>query len=249
MSNYIPRENRHDTDYRLKLYSLAAAAAGVSMMALSQPALSEVVITKKHIPLEARHPVSIDLNHDGITDFEFSVSSFRSSISSHLNVKETVKPAQGGGLVGGPWNAFPGPYASALVRGAKIGPSAHFVAGNVIIQRLSEFSSGQGKSYGNWPWTYYGTEVRFLGVKFQIDSQTHYGWIRLAVGVGRAQVPGAVLGYGYETIANKRLSAGLASTSGSDAEAAEHPNSQRPSLGMLAAGSDGLSLWRKEETH
>lgn len=247
MNEQLPRGTRHDTDNRLKLYSLAAAAAGVSMMALSQPALGEVVTTRKHIPLEAGHPVSIDLNHDGIADFEFSVTSFRSSVSSHLNVKETVKPAQGGGLMGGAWNAFPGPYASALARGAKIGPSGHFVAGNVVVQRLSEFSSGQGGTYGNWPWTYYGTEVRFLGVKFQIDGQTHYGWIRLAVGVGRAQVPGAVLGYGYETIANKRLSAGLASTNAVDAQAA--PSSHHPSLGMLAAGADGLALWRREQIH
>ena len=89
------------------------------------------------------------------------------------------------------------------------------------IQRNSEFSSGQGISYGNWPFTYGGTdgtEVRFLGVKFQIKGQTHYGWIRLAVGVGRKAVPGAVLGYAYETIANKRLSAGNSSMSSNEAQ-------------------------------
>jgi hypothetical protein len=33
-------------DHRTKMYAVAAAAAGVSMLALSQPAEAEVVVTK-----------------------------------------------------------------------------------------------------------------------------------------------------------------------------------------------------------
>ena len=245
------KDSTEKIDHRMKLYSLAATAAGVSMLALTQASVGEVVVTKKNIPLNTGSPVSIDLNKDGLADFEFSITSFRTTRSSHLHLKETVKPLTHGGLVGGPWNAQPGPYASALVRGAKIGPSAHFVGGNVVIQRNSEFSSGQGISYGNWPFTYGGsdgTEVRFLGVKFQIKGQTHYGWIRLAVGVGRKAVPGAVLGYAYETIANKRLSAGNSVMSSDEARSVgDIQDTSRASIGMLALGADGLALWRRDE--
>jgi hypothetical protein len=54
---------------QLSLYSAAAAAAGVSMLALAQPAAGEVVVTKKTIPLIGN--VSIDINSDGISDFAF----------------------------------------------------------------------------------------------------------------------------------------------------------------------------------
>ena len=241
---------------RVKLYSLAAAAAGVSVLALTQASVGEVVITKKNIPLNTGGPVSIDLNKDGLADFQFSITGYRTTRSSHLHTKETVKPLTHGGLVGGPWNGHPGPYASALLRGAKIGSSAHFVGGKVVIQRNSEYDSGAGISYGNWPFTYGGsdgTEVRFLGVKFQIKGQTHYGWIRLAVGVGRKAVPGAVLGYAYETIANKRISAGNTSTSSNNARSNDAQSVEEmkkpghPSLGMLALGAGGLAIWRRDE--
>ncbi len=54
--------------------------------------------------------------------------------------------------------------------------------------------------------------------------------------------------YGYETIANKALGAGLASSDAADGQAqatADKPG--HPSLGMLAYGAAGLALWRREE--
>lgn len=235
-------------DHRLKLYSAAAAVAGVSMLALAQPAEGEVVVTKKNIPINVGSPAFVDLNKDGIADFEFSVTTFRTNRSSHLNVKEIAKPLTGGKVVGGHLGSLPGPYASALVRGARIGPSAHFssASGQITIQRLSAYASGGGRSYGNW--SYYSGKNHFLGVRFLIKGETHYGWIRLALGSGRSTVPSSVNGYGYETIANKRISAGIPSKNSADNQTPENvgrPGS--PSLGILALGADGLALWRREE--
>ena len=42
------------------------------MLALTQASLGEVVVTKKNIPLNTGGPVSIDLNKDGLADFQFS---------------------------------------------------------------------------------------------------------------------------------------------------------------------------------
>ena len=69
---------------------------------------------------------------------------------------------------------------------------------------------------------------RFIGVKFQIKGQTHYGWIRVTV---KSAHNATITEYGYETIAGKSLKAGL--------------KSNNPSLGDLAAGENGLSVWRK----
>ena len=61
----------------LALYSIAAAAAGVGLLAMAQPAESEVVITKKTIPIPVSqfgftpNPVFLDLNRDGVNDFSF----------------------------------------------------------------------------------------------------------------------------------------------------------------------------------
>jgi len=52
----------------LSLYALAAGAAGVSALALSQPAQAQIVYTPDHQVLEAGSTVSLDFNHDGTAD-------------------------------------------------------------------------------------------------------------------------------------------------------------------------------------
>ena len=52
-------------------YSKVAAAAGVSLLALAAPAEGKVVITT-HINIHVTETVSLDLNHDGVPDLEFT---------------------------------------------------------------------------------------------------------------------------------------------------------------------------------
>jgi hypothetical protein len=101
------------------LYAIAAAAAGVSVLALAKPADAEVVVTKANIPVTSFSGVSLDLNKDGIADFKLFVSFY--SAGSFFSDKLMVTPLAGGADIGGSFV-----YASALVRGAKIGPSALF---------------------------------------------------------------------------------------------------------------------------
>ena len=103
--------------------------------------------------------------------------------------------------------------------------------------------------YGKWEGNH---PNRFLGVKFKIGGKTHYGWIRITVNSAIirpfALMSATITEYGYETIANKSLGAGLASTNAADDQAraiTEPP--PRASLGMLALGAEGLALWRREE--
>lgn len=244
-------------DHSMKWYSLAAAAAGVSTLALSQPADAKVVITNKNIPIPFCTnvfpcSVSIDLNGDGVKDFKFSlISSYDYALASlHLNVA-----AQNGGGVMGTAAGKNGPYASCLLRGAKVGASDHFLAGKDTVEVSyiywrSSSSHGPKKLYGKWGGNH---PNRFLGVKFKINGQSHYGWIRITVTTVAAAVQfpimtATITEYGYETIANKSLGAGLASTNSADLQAptmTEPP--RRASLGMLALGAEGLSLWRREE--
>jgi hypothetical protein len=234
----LPGPCTTNTDQRLKLYAFAAAAAGVSVLALAQPSEAEIVVTKKTIRVELS-PVTVDLNKDGVADFQFSFQSTRgsSSCGCHGHTSLVMEALTGGGVVGKKFGVNLSPYASALVRGANIGPSAHFSAGKVKIEAKSHSYSTFGYD-GNW---YLVGSNRFLGVKFQIKGKTHYGWIRLTV-----NVPGnfetTITGYAYETVANKRITAGQAAASMAGAEVSSKAS---PSLGMLALGAEGQSLWRR----
>lgn len=237
-------------DSRLKLYGIAAAAASVGLLALAEPAEGRVVITNKQIPIprcDGLHtcPVKVDLNKDGIADFSFTLGYY--GFGQNINGRGHIVPLAGGAVVGS------GPYSSAspLVRGAKIGPSAQFVSFSVDVERSSYCTTNpicfkkhnhEGPWGGNHP-------NRFVGVRFLIHGKTHYGWIRLTVTTSEtAPMSEEITEYGYETIANKALDAGLASSDAADGQAqagADKPSA--PSLGVLANGADGLALWRREE--
>src|SRR5215475_12650352 len=182
---------------QVSLYSLAAAAAGVSMFSLAQPCAGEVVITKKTIPvpLTCCGGVDIDLNHDGITDFKLYGTYFSfSGTSFHVE----------GSAVAGTF------YASALRRGAKIGPSAHF--NSDTFARIERATGGylNHKFIGKWG---DNDKNRYLGVRFQIAGTTHYGWIRLNVNIPANPthfMTATITAYAYETVANKPILAGTA---------------------------------------
>jgi hypothetical protein len=233
------------------MYSIAAAAAGVSMLALAQPAKGEVVVTVKKIPIptsyydEAQHLVPIDLNGDGVTDFSFSLYEFA---YHSFNIELTIEPKGNGAVVGR--NQKGALYASALFQSAKIGPSAHFGA-----RQRAEIEDAHGfdassiysrKLYGNWG----GNPLdRYLGVRFIIDGATHYGWIRLAVITEPRGVSATITEYAYETVANKRILAGASEKSSAEFQPLDNVRSlNRVALGMLALGAGGLHLWRREET-
>jgi hypothetical protein len=64
------------------------------------------------------------------------------------------------------------------------------------------------------------------------------------------RIKAVLLGYAYETIAGKAIIAGA--TSGPDdaepAASLNTPTSEPATLGTLAMGAPGLSIWRREES-
>lgn len=231
--------NRH-----VNAYSVAALAAGVSIMALAQPAEGKVVITNKTIPVDGT--VFLDLNNDGVADLEFSFFKTYAHYTG-LAALDVFPTEKGGGFVAN------GSYASALLRSAKIGPSAHFSGAVNKSSIVGVFMEGNSCLYskcesdGNWGGNH---PNRFLGVRFTINGKIHYGWVRVTVTITTQNILSATITeYGYETIANKRLLAGVPSNQAEVSPAnAGVSASKGPSLGILAAGAEGLPIWRREDT-
>jgi hypothetical protein len=99
---------------------------------------------------------------------------------------------------------------------------------------------------------------RYLGLKFKIKGKIHFGWARLSV-VGRQRITATLTGYTYETIPGKAIKAGQTkgtaddptnSDLGPDASLNSFiSDTQQPAtLGALAMGAPGLSIWRREES-
>jgi hypothetical protein len=101
------------------------------------------------------------------------------------------------------------------------------------------------------PWLH--VKQAYLGLKFVIKGKTHFGWARVNVSSGYHSVQATLTGYAYETIPNKPIVAGK--TKGPDEISMQEPDATLDiptptpaSLGLLALGAPGLSIWRREES-
>lgn len=201
------------------MYTLAASAAGVGMLALAQPAEAKIIYTKTHGVIGPAKQYYLDLNHDKTTDFtvvNFWTTQCPDSCEQLLYLKPPAGNSEIGSVTNRGWH-----FARALSKGSAIGPKGHFLAGTGF---MAVAFSTQG-SVGAWR----NVTNRYLGLKFQIKGKTHYGWARLSVTGGFGSMVATLTGYAYETVPNKPIIAGK--TKGPDVTAVEPV-----ALGGLALG-------------
>jgi hypothetical protein len=226
--------------HQLTVYTLAASAAGVGVLALSQSAEAKIIYTETHVVIGTNHVYELDLNHDGTADFKISNRSF---FTDTIVATLSALPAQANNRVVGAQPQIGSPYyAYALTHGVTIGPKQPFSGGWMA------WSDGANRA-GRWA----NVSGRYLGLKFRIKDKIHYGWARFNVTVGNSRITATLTGYAYDTIPNKTIIAGQ--TKGTDDNTIEEPSasmtvprSQPATLGALAMGAPRLSIWRREES-
>jgi hypothetical protein len=247
-SNHLHRQ--------LGLYSLAAAAAGVGILALATPAAGEVVVTRKtiRIPISnwGKEGVGISFANNGVDDLKLVLSSY-TGFGSPFNMLKAVDAAEGKGVVVG--SSFPR-YGLALASGARIGPSDNFSSAACggshscySAVQLARIFYGTSSTAVLGPWVG-NHKTAYLGVRFVINGEKHYGWVRLTVTLAIGRRPSATItAYAYETEPGQPILAGATHGPTAEIQVPENIRSQSgPSLGMLALGADALPLWRREET-
>jgi hypothetical protein len=227
---------------RLNMYALAASAAGVGVLAMTQPSEARIVYTPTHKNIAPSRDVPLNLNHDGKMDFSFHDSFSCTSFCEYIVGAITVIPArQENEIVG--YAGRSRHYASALAAGARIGAKSPFMAGNEVMVYGGYDAGTNSVGFCIGPWK--NVRNRYLGLKFTANGKTHYGWARLNETCAKNGGNTAVLtGYAYETVANRPIIAGK--TRGPDINnSVEQPNPafldapapEHATLGLLAAGS------------
>jgi hypothetical protein len=235
---------------RLDSYALAAGTAGVSLLALAEPSAAEIVYTRTHHVIGNRSSYQLDLNHDGITDLIIENKYFHycTHTETYCKTSETLT-AKLAGKNQAVYNVY---GAVAMKPGMRIGPGDAFRRG---ADRMVYCNPGFSYPSGSW----INVKNRYVGIKFKIKGETHYGWARLSVQVTLPLTITATLtGYAYETVPNKPIIAGKTKEDAGDAfalaeeSAASAPgvdaasNDLQPaSLGALALGIEGVPLRRR----
>ena len=232
---------------QLNAYALAAGAAGVSLLALTQPSEAKIIYTQTHARIV--YPgVPLDLNHDGIVDFylwigggpsstSLSVCQYRAVYSQKTYCSNSRRGSNAIRKIG----SLEG-YAAALKYGAIIQIRGLFKKSK---SRMAAVWDGNHSLTAHWegPWANGGKGVkhRYLGLKFKIKGQFHFGWARLNVQAATGGYLFATLtGYAYETAPNKPIIAGK--TKGPDVTTVS-----TASLGHLAAGACAIPAWRLKQ--
>jgi hypothetical protein len=238
---------------RLNMYVLAASAAGVGVLALAQPAQASIVYTPANQRIGANGVYNLDLNHDETVDFLIQQWNYGNWASNNQLLADA---AVGNAVLG---NRI---TASALMAGASIGPNQNFVAGAAngeVMLSITHFTTG-GTSYVHGPWN--NVRNRYLGLKFLIDGEAHYGWARLSVQRHAFHFTVLLTGYAYETLPNTVIKAGqttgdagyssadisLSNSNVLDASASDDNFLYAPrnaSLGDLALGARSLPTRRQ----
>ena len=121
-------------DKNLINYATAASAAGVSLLALAQPAQARVIFTPANLPITENGPVvQLDVNNDGVADF-----SFYNSVSNLVKRHEDAKPPLG--FYGHVLAVFPQP-------GNEVGAITSFTGGECAAELDAGRKVGSGKNF------------------------------------------------------------------------------------------------------
>ncbi len=237
----------------MNAYTVAAGIAGVTLLAMAQPSEAEIVYTPANQNIGHNGRYNLDLNHDGITDFVLAERGVPLAFGTY---QELDANAQAGNQINCPSSFCISSFsnAAALSEGAEIGSSnhPHGWMGRNVPMAFEELWAKNGSVYYGLEWA--NVSNRYLGLKFEIDGETHFGWARLSVTfhgkAGGVRTWEAHLsGYAYETVANQSIMAGQTAEAENAKSSPSDPISvPRKSLGALALGAQGLALWRREES-
>ena len=213
--------------HQLNMYALVASAAGVGLLAAGQSAEAKVVYTPAHKWIPVNQYFYLDLNHDGVNDFRFFLTSNhvapRISFAYDLRVEQADRAQSRNQIYSIASQDLI--CAAALPKGTKVGPKGPF-----RYSALSMFINFQGTDGGLYgcPWLRV-TKSAYLGLQFSIKGRAHYGWARIGHISHWRPAKAELTGYAYETVPNKAIIAGK--TKGPDVVTV-----QPDSLGRLALG-------------
>lgn len=234
---------------KLIAYAAAASAAGVGILACSLPVEGKVVSTVNWIQIVPGSMMTIDLNNDGIADFQFSNPIKRSTYGYRRYGTLKILPQGQSNAIWGTRGS-----ASALGSGVTIGsggkfqPSHQFMGAESYRFRYGAYY-GSYSSVGQWK----QTSRSYLGFKFTINGEVHYGWARVNAVATNVGMYAAVSEYAYETIPNKSIRTGQTGGAAKDKHkrvagsgSLKSPTSTG-SLGNLAAGASGSLARQKPE--
>jgi hypothetical protein len=224
-------------------------------MVFAEPAAAEIIYTPSNIPMALPFNngalTQFDINNDGVPDFVFSNFSYFSHGLGAAYLKITPDQSANeivGVLISGQKQVT----AAGLPPGEVVGPKANFQSSPTgLVMGGVFFGSTSNHASGSW----LTVETAFLGLKFVVNGEAHYGWARIKLVSPGAYNSASIYGYAYESVPNQAIVTGQTSgTAGKNRQVSQANSapsaldSKAQTLGMLAAGAPATAVWRGKAT-
>lgn len=247
----MPAKLSRPLENRLTAYALGASAAGVAVLACSLPA--EAAPVCKNLSVELSYTATFPLNPAGQSIAPLNIAQSYHTFSSHTNTGINrgffARNLPGAGAV-----VSSKSLVADLASGASVGPGARFAKGasyGLIFTFTPSYGATSRHHRGNLQFG----QTNYFGFKFLVAGNLHYGWVRLESSIVSGHTPSIrtkVMEYGYESTPDTTILAGSCSSASnrrvSANEARMMGETPQPfSLGVLALGAPGMTLWRTEE--
>ncbi|MCU0433197.1 MAG: T9SS type A sorting domain-containing protein [Bacteroidia bacterium] len=201
---------------KLKAYSITAGSLTAAAAAHGQIVYTDIL---PDINITTPSNYNLDMDNDGLPEMQMLLYSYADSNSSVNAFYQLVfnNTATLGALY---QSMVPFPYA--LNSGDSISPSStdwrdtSFASGYQYLATVASLNSVTS-AYGYWP----GATDKYLGVRFSINNQLHYGWVRLSIDSAASLI--TIKDYAYRSASGIGLTAGQTNSIGVEENTAGIP--------------------------
>jgi hypothetical protein len=204
---------------KLKAYSITAGSLTAAVAAQGQIIHTDVI---PDLVIDSGAVYALDVNNDATAEFSLYATTYTDSASGGIygySILQVEPPAANAVL--GNLFASTYPLPSALNAGDSIRPGAtDWKDGSVNsgLQYLAVVTPPPGPAYGNWP----GINDKYIGMRFVVGAQTHYGWARLSVSADGSAI--TIKEYAYNSTPGAGITAGQTTLVGVAEQATGVPN-------------------------
>jgi hypothetical protein len=170
-----------------------ATILAVGLLAVAWPAQAKIVYHSADITINDG-VYNLDLNGDGVTDFVILSETHTGGIFECPGGAFQETPASGNGVILG-----------SLKSGEEIGPDQAFIGTLDVLAEYNAIFPICSRVHWGGLWVG-GVTKGYLGMSFQLNGETYYGWAQLTVPYHK--ITGTLTGYAYENTPGMPIKAG-----------------------------------------
>jgi hypothetical protein len=230
----LQAHRKSKVERKLAAYLIAGGAA----VAAAEEGRADIIYSGPQNISINQSSFALDLNGDGVTDYTFANSQTFVTVGKPPNTMQqlqsaslTVTPSGSNEVAADTVTNKGVTTTTADASVLSFGTSLSGLTFSNTSPQMAAAGKGAPKQPGNWT----GVTDQFLGLRFDINGQQHYGWAELSVGSAANGLPATLEGWAYDTTANEPIAAG---------QVAPVLVPEPSSLALLAAGAAGLAAYR-----